>query len=189
MTELNLDDRLDFLAIDDARRRALAAAKPSVMAALPDALADLYALIDRTPAVAGVVTSDGRKDGARKAQGGHWERVMSGAFDGDYAASIQRIAGQVEAISSTIESINEAALAIEAAVEEQTVSVDEIARNAEEAASGNQSAAEAAATLERQARETGEAASSVSEVSTSIRAHADALRQAVEDAAAAIRAA
>ena len=449
MTELNLDDRLKFLAIDDARRQALAAAKPSVMAALPDALADLYDLIDRTPAVADMFTSERQKDSARKAQGGHWERVMSGAFDGDYAASIQRIAsahsrlglepryfigsyahvlstvlravvrdaagssrfgrprldeaearidavvralmldielavtvyldeteaaatrkraslaeqledavgtaiaslgeasgtldqassglekgvehtvggaasaaagaeeaaanvksvaaaaaqlgaaskeiagqataqsgtvktavdhaasagrtiselgdasgeissvirliediaeqtnllalnatieaaragesgkgfavvaaevkqlaeqtaaatdritGQVEAIqtasgaavkaveaiSSTIESINEAALAIEAAVEEQTVSVDEIARNAEEAASGNQSAAEAAATLERQARETGEAASSVSEVSGSIRTHAEALRAAVSEAAAAIRAA
>lgn len=84
-----LQERLRFAGIDEETRNDIREVWRIVEPKLSALLADFYAYLGRTPAMAALVGSQqGRLQGAQRQ---HWEQLFSGRFDSAYAESIRRI--------------------------------------------------------------------------------------------------
>ena len=86
--------RVAFMGITPQTRATLRAFWPHVEKGLPAILDSFYAHARSVPALAQLIGS--RVDGLKAAQGKHWARLFSGAFDDDYYASVRTI-GEVHA--------------------------------------------------------------------------------------------
>ncbi len=86
--------RVAFMGITPQTRTALRAFWPHVEKALPEILDSFYAHARSAPALAAMIGT--RVDGLKAAQGRHWARLFSGAFDDDYHTSVRTI-GEVHA--------------------------------------------------------------------------------------------
>ena len=91
MATNDMQERLDFIGIDAEVRQALKDARPAALAALPEAMARFYDLIDRTPAAAAMFKDGTSKSRARSAQETHWGRLLDGRIDDQHAATVKRI--------------------------------------------------------------------------------------------------
>jgi methyl-accepting chemotaxis protein len=81
--------RLDFLCIGPDSRRLLAAFWPVAEAALPAVLEGFYKHVTGAPHLSKLIGNDIPR--LKKAQGSHWERLLSGRFDDAYFASVRTI--------------------------------------------------------------------------------------------------
>ena len=91
MDTIEINQRLNFIGIDEDVRKALAEVEPVVTGALPGALSDFYELISQTPDTDEMFQSQAVKDHARDAQQHHWERLLDGRIDAEYAENVKRI--------------------------------------------------------------------------------------------------
>ncbi|MEG3175088.1 globin-coupled sensor protein [Sphingomonas sp. RB3P16] len=91
MSNLPVQSRLDFMAIDQAQRVTLAAIKPKIGGLLGPALDRFYASARATPEVAKFFRDDAHMQRAKSAQEAHWRRISSGAFDDEFYSSVRRI--------------------------------------------------------------------------------------------------
>ena len=79
-----LQDRLDFIGLDDAARKRLSGAQGALDKHLPIALDKFYAKIRTVPAVARFFDGKPQMDRAQGKQIGHWKAIGAGAFDDAY---------------------------------------------------------------------------------------------------------
>ena len=86
-----MKERLDWFGFDAAARAALTAAGQIIEPHLDAVLERFYARIRATPAMAAYFETGGQLEAARRAQKRHWQKLFSGRFDADYAASAARI--------------------------------------------------------------------------------------------------
>ena len=86
-----MKERLDWFGFDAAARAALTAAGQIIEPHLDAMLERFYARIRATPAMAAYFETGGQLEAARRAQRRHWQKLFSGRFDADYAASAARI--------------------------------------------------------------------------------------------------
>lgn len=91
MDTTQINQRLQFIGINAPVREALAEVEPMVKAALPDTLTAFYDLIGETPETDEMFRSQAVKDHAREAQEKHWERLLNGRIDAEYAENVRRI--------------------------------------------------------------------------------------------------
>lgn len=87
--DTDLSSRLNFMKIDAESREALRRFWPHVRAALPAILEKFYAHVTSEPFLAKLVGSDVPR--LKSAQGSHWEKLFSGAFDDAYVTSVRTI--------------------------------------------------------------------------------------------------
>lgn len=85
----SLQERLRFAGIDEEIRNDIRDVWLIVEPKLPALLADFYAYLGRTPAMAALVGNQQVR--LQSAQRQHWEQLFSGRFDSAYAESIRRI--------------------------------------------------------------------------------------------------
>ncbi len=90
--ETDLAQRLDFLGIGDAQRRALRDFWPLVRPVMPAIAEAFYHHITAIPALAALI--DQQVPCLKPVLVAHWERLFSGRFDRDYVDSVRAI-GQV----------------------------------------------------------------------------------------------
>lgn len=86
-----LAERLAFIQIDEAARRALAQAKPIIAAEIGPALDRFYTAIRKEPRVAHLFQGESHIEGAKKRQMGHWEVIASAAFDATYVKKVETV--------------------------------------------------------------------------------------------------
>ena len=91
MDTTQINQRLQFIGINAPVREALAEVEPVAKAALPDTLTAFYDLIGETPETDEMFRSQAVKDHAREAQEKHWERLLNGRIDAEYAENVRRI--------------------------------------------------------------------------------------------------
>ena len=95
MSDDILSQRMAFMRLAEPSA-AYRAMEPILREALPDALASFYEQIERTPQVRRFFTDPGHMQAARAAQAKHWDALIQGRADADYAAAV-RVIGQVHA--------------------------------------------------------------------------------------------
>jgi len=86
------DDSLAFARIDTDTRTILRELAPLIDANIEPILDALYGHILKWPHLKALFASEERIKGARQRQREHWQRLFSAQYDGDYVASVQRIA-------------------------------------------------------------------------------------------------
>ncbi len=86
-----IQDRLDFVQIDEATGETLRELQPLLSAHLPGVLDEFYVHLRKYPEIAKMFGGDASMDRAHKAQIGHWNRILEGSFGPDYVQSVQRI--------------------------------------------------------------------------------------------------
>ena len=89
--DIQLDQRLEFMKIDQPTRQLLAEIKPILEPELPRILGAFYEHISSYPQVQEMFSSTKKIDGAKNAQSKHWANILTGRFDETYVASVQRI--------------------------------------------------------------------------------------------------
>lgn len=87
-----LDSAREFGRITAETCAELRALWPVVEPAVPRILDIMYAHILNQADLKALFVNQDRIDGARKRQAQHWQRLFAGVFDGDYVASVERIA-------------------------------------------------------------------------------------------------
>ena len=90
-----LTQRMAFMRLAEPSA-AYRTMEPILRQALPEALGAFYAQIEQTPQVRRFFSDAGHMQAARAAQARHWDALIQGRADADYAASV-RIIGQVHA--------------------------------------------------------------------------------------------
>jgi len=88
---IQLNKRLQFLKIDQQTRELLAQIKPLLEPELPRILGAFYEHISSHPEVQEKFSSSDMIAGAKNAQTRHWANILTGRFDENYVASVQRI--------------------------------------------------------------------------------------------------
>ena len=88
---IQLNQRLQFMQIDQETRDLLAEIKPMVEPELPRILSSFYEHISAHPDVARHFISEQMKSGAQNAQNKHWSNILTGRFDQSYVDSVRRI--------------------------------------------------------------------------------------------------
>jgi methyl-accepting chemotaxis protein len=86
-----LQNRLDFIGLDEAARQRLTSVQAHVDKHLPLALDKFYAKISRVPEVAKFFDGKPQMDRAQSKQVGHWKAIAAGRFDDDYFAASTRV--------------------------------------------------------------------------------------------------
>lgn len=86
-----LEERMDFMNINDDIKDRLRNMKPVLEKHLPDVLDDFYNMIDGWPNLRALFQSEKMKTGARNAQITHWQGIVTGNFDHEYQESVTRI--------------------------------------------------------------------------------------------------
>ena len=94
--DLSLQQRLEFLQLDEKRRTALKSIKPMIDRDLPAALDAFYAHVARFPELAKFFRDTAHMAGAKNAQLRHWDNISSANFTQDYVRSVTTI-GQTHA--------------------------------------------------------------------------------------------
>ena len=89
--DIQLDQRLQFLKIDQKTRDLLAEIKPILEPELPRILGAFYDHISSYPEVANMFSSNTMIEGAKNAQSSHWANILTGRFDDSYVKAVQRI--------------------------------------------------------------------------------------------------
>lgn len=87
----DLDQRLDFIELDEAARRHLRQTSGMVAKELPGILTEFYDKIRRTPDVRKFFNTDRMMDGAKSGQLRHWTTIAEGDFDHRYVESVRAI--------------------------------------------------------------------------------------------------
>ena len=87
----DLSERLEFLEIDQKTRSNLAELRPSIRELMSGALDKFYAKVTKTGKIAGHFRDGAHMNGAKSAQIGHWDKVASGQFDGNYVRGITAV--------------------------------------------------------------------------------------------------
>ena len=91
MSEAELQERLAFMRLDGQTRGALLQSLPTIETLLPGVLDDFYRHLADLPKMRALFGDAHRMAGAKSAQGAHWTRLASAAFDQDYVDSVARI--------------------------------------------------------------------------------------------------
>ena len=86
-----LQERLDFIGIDQDARKRLSALKPLISEAVGPALALFYEKVRKTPQVSRFFTTDGHMTGAKKRQEGHWDVIAKAEFDDTYVNGVNSV--------------------------------------------------------------------------------------------------
>ncbi len=86
-----LAERLAFIQLDDAGRRALVQAKPIISAEIGAALDRFYTAVRKEARVAHLFQNDGHIDGAKKRQISHWDVIAAAAFDLTYVKKVETV--------------------------------------------------------------------------------------------------
>jgi methyl-accepting chemotaxis protein len=92
----DIDGRLAFLDLDEASREQIRKAKSIVERELPVALDRFYDIVRKTPAIKDFFSSDEHMRGAKNAQIGHWNEIITARFDENYIQRVRKI-GSVHA--------------------------------------------------------------------------------------------
>lgn len=91
-----IDQKLDFIEMDQAQRTALAGLRPTIERTIGEALDKFYSKVRATPETAAFFRDDTHIDHAKTKQMEHWSLISSGNFDRDYVDAVTRI-GNVHA--------------------------------------------------------------------------------------------
>jgi len=86
-----INERLDFLRVNNDTRAALSEFMPTLRLELPVILSAFYKHLQQWRQLAGMFDGQVAMDRASKAQGEHWMKLFSGRFDDDYINSVRRI--------------------------------------------------------------------------------------------------
>jgi methyl-accepting chemotaxis protein len=92
----SLQQRLEFLQLDEKRRTALKSIKPTIDKELPAALDAFYAHVAKFPELAKFFRDTAHMAGAKNAQLRHWGNISAANFTKDYVRSVNAI-GQTHA--------------------------------------------------------------------------------------------
>ena len=90
-SDIQLEQRLQFLKIDQQTREMLAEIRPLLEPELPAILDAFYRHISGYGEVQGKFSSGAMVDNAKNAQLRHWSNILTGRFDESYVASVRRI--------------------------------------------------------------------------------------------------
>jgi len=93
---INLEQRLEFMQLDDANREKLRDLRPLIERELPKALDKFYRTVRKTPETGRFFSSDQHVAGAKNAQLGHWASIVKGDFNSQYGENVRAI-GKVHA--------------------------------------------------------------------------------------------
>jgi len=93
MTEnhVNLDQRLEFLQLDEESRGQLRKLAPKVDAALDNILTDFYSHVLAKPELRSMFGGEAETERVKAAQANHWRGLFKAAFDDTYMQQVQRI--------------------------------------------------------------------------------------------------
>ncbi len=86
-----LNDRLDFMGIDDTVTEALRRARPSVESAIGPALDRFYVKVRKSPELRRFFRDEEHMDRARDMQEQHWQRILEGEFGEDYCQTVRNV--------------------------------------------------------------------------------------------------
>jgi methyl-accepting chemotaxis protein len=86
-----VEERLEFLGLDEAARRRLKSLQPSVAKALRPALDAFYDQVRATPHTRAFFREEAHIEGASRAQERHWALIAGGEFDEAYVEGVRRI--------------------------------------------------------------------------------------------------
>jgi methyl-accepting chemotaxis protein len=87
----HIEDRLGFMGLDEAARRALRGAKPALMRELPAALDRFYDRLQQVPEMRAFFANPAAMARAKSRQSGHWEGMADGQFDAGYVDAVVRV--------------------------------------------------------------------------------------------------
>lgn len=97
MSDTNqLQQRLEFMGLDDKSRAHIQSIEKEIRAALPSALDKFYGQLRRTPETARFFADEAHISGAKSRQSSHWDRIAKGQFDRDYVSAVTKV-GEVHA--------------------------------------------------------------------------------------------
>lgn len=87
----DLNERLNYLGLDEKACATLRAAKPVLMEAMPSVLESFYKKLRAEPQMAKFFESEESISKAKSKQFEHWNSVTNGALDANYLAAVLRI--------------------------------------------------------------------------------------------------
>jgi methyl-accepting chemotaxis protein len=87
----NIQDRLDFIKMDEPTKRVLRAIQPLIAKNIPLALDKFYDHIKSYPELMRMFGGQHGLDRAKKMQHEHWLRIAQANFDDDYVQSVNRV--------------------------------------------------------------------------------------------------
>lgn len=88
---LSIQERLNFIGIDDTVKKKLQELKPYLTDKIPEILQNFYQHIVSFPEVAQLFKDDSHIEMAKGAQNVHWNNILTGKYGPEYLNSIQRI--------------------------------------------------------------------------------------------------
>jgi methyl-accepting chemotaxis protein len=84
--------RLEYLGLDDMSCAALRRVAPLLTAAIPGILDHFYDHNRRFAEIAPMLRGDGKVEMLKRAQVGHWQRMLSGNYDAGYQQAVDAVA-------------------------------------------------------------------------------------------------
>lgn len=91
MTADTIEDRLDFIKLDEESLRHLRSLHPWLKQHLPGILDEFYSHLSHYPEMAAMFPTQEHRDAAHGAQLKHWLRIADGTYDDGYIESVRRI--------------------------------------------------------------------------------------------------
>src|SRR5690606_32031523 len=86
-----LNERLNFLGLDNEQKAALANIHPVITGSLSASLDRFYAKARNQPETAKFFASEAHIQHAKTMQEKHWSLIASGRYDGDYVTAVSAI--------------------------------------------------------------------------------------------------
>jgi methyl-accepting chemotaxis protein len=90
-TANDINDRLDFVNLDEDARRALLETKPVIASAVSAALEIFYAKATTHPLTSRFFSDKGHVEHAKSRQAKHWEAITTGRYDNDYVEAVSAV--------------------------------------------------------------------------------------------------
>jgi methyl-accepting chemotaxis protein len=90
-SDTSLQQRLDFIELDDGARAALREMRPTISPLLGAALDRFYGKLGRTPAVARFFSDKAHMNSAKTRQEAHWANLAGGNFDEAYVKGVTAV--------------------------------------------------------------------------------------------------
>ncbi len=87
----NIAERLGFIGLDNDSCQRIRQIKTIIERELPTGLDKFYARVRNTPETAKFFSSESHMTNAKGAQIGHWQSIMNGVFDDQYAERVEKI--------------------------------------------------------------------------------------------------
>lgn len=91
MSNDNIQQRLDFMGIDEETKETLREMRPMLEDALPKVLTGFYQIVKKWPNTNNFFQNDGHMDMAKNAQIRHWMSIIEGTFSQNYVSSVRKI--------------------------------------------------------------------------------------------------